>query len=109
MAVNQFWMRRSTCCPSGAEKKQLAPIDKREAKSTHGPYSAGACEACHERHDAADPGVAVKPTNALCIGCHEEFSATGAVRLDRSIHPVTDAPCVGCHNPHNARKPKLQL
>jgi len=32
-----------------------------------------------------------------------------AVRLDRSIHPVNDAPCTGCHNPHNARKPKLQM
>jgi predicted CXXCH cytochrome family protein len=96
-------------CPAGAEKKRLAPVEAREAKSTHGPYGAGACETCHERHDAANPGAAVKVTNDLCVGCHEEFTMGKPVRLDRSSHPVNDAPCVGCHNPHNARKPKLQL
>ncbi len=96
-------------CPAGAEKKGLAPVDAREARSTHGPYGAGACETCHERHDAAHPGAAVKVTNELCTSCHEEFTTGTPVRMDRSIHPVNDAPCVGCHNPHNARKPKLQL
>jgi predicted CXXCH cytochrome family protein len=96
-------------CPSGAENARLAPIPAREAKSVHGPYGAGACEACHERHDARSPGRAVRTSNDVCIGCHEEFGAGAAVRLDRSIHPVNDAPCTGCHNPHNARKPKLQL
>lgn len=96
-------------CPSGAEKKRLAPVERREAKSTHGPFGAGACETCHERHDAANPGAALKVTNELCIDCHEEFAGGGPVRMDRSLHPVNDAPCTSCHNPHNARKPKLQL
>jgi predicted CXXCH cytochrome family protein len=96
-------------CPSGAENRRLAPVAAREAKSTHGPYGSGACETCHERHDARDPGRAVRASNAVCVGCHEEFAGTAAVRLDRSIHPVNDAPCTGCHNPHNARKAKLQL
>jgi len=96
-------------CPSGAEDKRLAPIAARDARSTHGPYGAGACETCHERHEAANPGRAVRGSNASCTGCHEEFAAGAAVRLDRSIHPVNDAPCTGCHNPHNARKPKLQM
>jgi predicted CXXCH cytochrome family protein len=100
-------------CPSRGESRggnpRLAPIDAREAKSTHGPYAQGACEACHERHGAADPGRAVKTSNASCVDCHEEFAVGTAVRLDHSTHPVNDAPCTGCHNPHNARKPKLQM
>jgi predicted CXXCH cytochrome family protein len=96
-------------CPAGAEKKGLAPVAAAEAKSTHGPYAAGACETCHERHDARNPGAVLKASNELCIECHEEFAHGTPVRLDRSIHPVSDAPCTGCHNPHNARKPKLQL
>ena len=88
---------------------RLAPVEAREAKSTHGPYGSGACETCHERHDAANPGRAVKANDAACVGCHEEFAAGSQVRLDRAVHPVSDAPCTGCHNPHNARKPKLQM
>lgn len=95
-------------CPAGAEKTKLAPVEAREAKSTHGPYGAGACETCHERHDAGNPGRATA-SNALCVGCHEEFGAGTPVRMDRTVHPVNSAPCLGCHNPHNARKPKLQL
>lgn len=93
----------------GIDARRLAPIGAGEAKSTHGPYASGACETCHERHDAADPGRAVSASNEVCVGCHEEFAPGGPVRLDRSIHPVNDAPCIGCHNPHNARKPKLQM
>jgi predicted CXXCH cytochrome family protein len=97
-------------CPAGAERKGtvLAPIAASEAKSTHGPYAQGACDTCHARNDPDDPGPGKAP-NAVCIGCHEEFSDAKAVRLDRSLHPVNDAPCIGCHNPHNARKPKLQM
>jgi predicted CXXCH cytochrome family protein len=97
----------------GAEPRvgdlRLAPIDAGEAKSTHGPYASGACEACHERHDAANPGRAVKADDAACVGCHEEFAAASQVRLDRAVHPASQGPCTGCHNPHNARKPKLQM
>jgi predicted CXXCH cytochrome family protein len=97
-------------CPAGAEKKgkPLGPIAASGAKSTHGPYAAGACDACHARSDPDDPGPA-KATNDVCIGCHEEFSTGTSVRLDRSTHPIDGAPCIGCHNPHNARKPKLQM
>ncbi len=89
--------------------RRLAPIGAAEARSTHGPYASGACETCHERHDAADPGRVVSAANQVCVGCHEEFGAGTPVQLDRSRHPVNDAPCTGCHNPHNARKPKLQM
>jgi predicted CXXCH cytochrome family protein len=88
---------------------RLAPIAAAEARSTHGPFSSGACETCHERHDAANPGRAVSASNQVCVGCHEEFGVGTPVHLDRSVHPVNDAPCTGCHNPHNARKPKLQM
>lgn len=92
-----------------AEANRLAPIPESEAKSTHGPYQMGACETCHQRHDARNPGAAVKVSNELCFDCHDEFRGASPVKMDRNVHPRTSAACTTCHNPHNSRKPKLRM
>jgi predicted CXXCH cytochrome family protein len=92
-----------------AAEGRLAPVPPAEAASTHGPFEMGACEACHERHDAGDPGAAPARSNDLCFGCHDEFRGTSAVKLESVVHPGAKADCTGCHNPHNSRKKKLRL
>ena len=92
-----------------AEPSRLAPIPNAEAASTHGPYEMGACETCHQRHDAANPGPALKVTNELCFECHDEFKGTAPVKMESAVHPTTKAACTTCHNPHNSRKKKLRM
>lgn len=94
---------------AGAANDRLAPIPPTEAASTHGPFEMGACEACHQRHDARNPGAAPARSNDLCFGCHDEFRGTSAVRLESMVHPGASADCTACHNPHNSRKKKLRL
>ncbi len=92
-----------------AENTRLAPIPKEQAISTHGPYEMGACETCHQRHDAADPGPALKVSNDLCFECHDEFKGAAPVKMEKAVHPTVKAACTTCHNPHNARKKRLRL
>jgi predicted CXXCH cytochrome family protein len=92
-----------------AQANRLAPIPAKEAQSAHGPYQAGACETCHERHDPKNPGAAVKVSNDLCFDCHDEFRGKAPVKMDRTVHPANVATCTTCHNPHNSRKKKLRL
>jgi len=92
-----------------AEANRLAPIAASDAASTHGPYEMGACETCHERHDAKNPGAAVKVSNDLCYDCHDEFRGSAPVKMESSVHPKNVAACTICHNPHNSRKKKLRL
>lgn len=90
-------------------ENRLAPIPKADATSTHGPFEMGACETCHQRHDADNPGAAVKVSNDLCYDCHDEFKGSASVRTERSVHPKAGPLCTGCHNPHNSKKKKLRL
>ncbi len=92
-----------------AENGRLAPIPRAEAVSSHGPYTMGACEACHQRHDASNPGPALKVSNDLCYECHDEFRGSAPVRMEKALHPIVKADCTSCHNPHNARKKRLRL
>ncbi len=92
-----------------AENPRLAPIPKAEAVSTHGPFEMGACETCHQRHDAADPGPALKVSNDLCYECHDEFRGSASVKMDKAVHPSVKAACTLCHNPHNAKKKRLRM
>ncbi len=92
-----------------AGENRLAPIPPREATSTHGPYEMGACETCHERHDARNPGAALKVSNDLCFECHDEFKSGTPVKMESAVHPSTKASCTLCHNPHNSKKKKLRL
>ncbi len=92
-----------------AQGGRLAPIPRAQAVSTHGPYEMGACEACHQRHDAANPGPALKVSNDLCFECHEDFKGSAPVRMDAAVHPIVKSDCTTCHNPHNARKKRLRI
>jgi len=92
-----------------AKDNRLAPISSADAASTHGPYEMGACETCHERHDAANPGAALKASNDLCFECHDEFKGTAPVKMESAVHPASKASCTACHNPHNSKKKKLRL
>ncbi len=92
-----------------AEASRLAPIPENDAKSSHGPYQMGACEICHQRHEAKNPGPAIKVSNDLCFDCHDEFRGTAPVKMDKAVHPKTSAACTMCHNPHNSKKAKLRM
>lgn len=80
----------------------LAPLPRREAISTHGPFEAGDCGACHVGK-GRKPGKLRRAGNDLCFECHEEY------RKPVANHADGDASCTSCHSPHNARKPKLLL
>ena len=83
---------------------RLAPIAGDAAVSSHAPFEMGQCDACHATASRDTPGPLVKPGNALCFECHDEF------RRAVKGHPRSaPAACVGCHSPHNARKAKLLL
>jgi len=92
----------------GADSR-LAAIPNDLAVSTHGPYEAGACDTCHERASAKNPGKALKVTNDLCFDCHDDFKGGSAVRLEKSKHPAGSTACTKCHNPHNSKKRKLLM
>lgn len=95
--------------PARAGNPKLAPLPREEAVSTHGPYEMGACDTCHERADASNPGRALKVSNDLCFECHDEFRGSAPVKMDHRLHPSSKAACTGCHSPHNSRKRKLLL
>jgi predicted CXXCH cytochrome family protein len=92
-----------------AADSRLAAVPNDAAVSTHGPYEAGACDTCHERANAKDPGPALKVTNDLCFDCHDDFKGSKAVKLEKSKHPAGTTTCTKCHNPHNSRKRKLLM
>ncbi len=95
--------------PADAEGNRLAPLPRGQATVVHGPYEQGACDVCHERADAANPGAA-RVTNETCLACHDEFAGSAPVRITKGkAHPSGKGACTGCHNPHNARKKKLLL
>jgi predicted CXXCH cytochrome family protein len=87
----------------------IAAVPNDQAVSTHGPYEAGACDTCHERANAKDPGKALKVTNDLCFDCHDDFKSGSAVKLEKAKHPASKMSCTKCHNPHNSKKRKLLL
>ncbi len=108
-AIVSLALALAAAAAPAAPAARLAPVPAEEAASTHGPFAMGACETCHERHDAKDPGPARKASDELCFGCHDEFKGSAAVRIDAALHPADRAGCTRCHNPHNARKKKLLL
>lgn len=94
---------------AAAADSRFAAVPNDQAVSTHGPYEAGACDTCHERSNAKDPGRALKVTNELCFDCHDDFKASG-VKLEKMKHPSgSSTACTKCHNPHNSKKRKLLM
>jgi predicted CXXCH cytochrome family protein len=94
---------------AAAADRRFAAVPSDQAVSTHGPYEAGACDTCHERANAKDPGKALKVTNDLCFDCHDDFKSSTAVRLEKMKHPSGSTACTRCHNPHNSKKRKLLM
>ena len=80
----------------------LAPLEPKEALSTHAPFEMGVCEACHKGKPVdGQPGLIVKKTNALCFDCHDDYAKP------MKGHPSPSDRCLVCHSPHNAKKKKL--
>jgi predicted CXXCH cytochrome family protein len=95
--------------PAGADDKKLAPLPRDQATVVHGPYEQGACDTCHERSDAGNPGTA-RVTNETCLACHDDFAGKAPVKIGKNrAHPSVKGSCIDCHNPHNSRKKKLLL
>ena len=67
--------------------------------SSHGPYAARLCDACHER---GATNALVAPPDELCSRCH-------TIPLDKTyMHgPLTSGGCLVCHEPHDSRYPSL--
>jgi predicted CXXCH cytochrome family protein len=93
---------------TSAADSRFAAVPNDQAVSTHGPYEAGACDTCHERANAKDPGKALKVTNDLCFDCHDDFKSS-TVKLGKMKHPSGSTACTKCHNPHNSKKRKLLM
>lgn len=92
-----------------AGESRLAPLPKDQAAVVHGPYGQGACDTCHERADAGNPGTA-KATNETCLSCHDEFAGSAPVRITKGkAHPSGKSTCTSCHNPHNSKRKKLLM
>ena len=86
-------------------KVSLAPlVAGRKAVSSHAPFEAGDCKVCHQGNDPKKPGPLVKSGTAMCLDCHEEFTA---ILGRKHKHRPAGRDCNACHNPHNAAFPKL--
>ncbi len=83
--------------------------------STHGPFAAQLCAACHlvaqgGRVAMASSGSLLRlaPTE-LCRHCHgDRLLATPARKAGSGLHgPVAAGLCLACHLPHRSRRPSL--
>ena len=81
----------------------LGPLSAKPV-SSHAPFEAGECKICHQGADPKQPGPVVKQPPALCLECHEEFTA---VMKRPHTHMPARTNCTICHNPHNAANRKL--
>jgi len=64
----------------------------------HAPAVGSGCLECHAYSDPEEHRfVLSKPSNQLCVQCHEP------PHLDRVVHkPVADGDCLSCHDPHGS-------
>jgi predicted CXXCH cytochrome family protein len=95
------------CDPFRTPHTAGPPVTKAEERSSHAPYSAGDCAACHNAWTAA-PGESLEqavqragiivPVNENCASCHQEL-----FRAPPPGHPPAQAYCTSCHAPHNSR------
>ena len=86
-------------------KNDWTPLpDAEKPVSAHAPFMDGDCSLCHQHKDRNDPGAIIKPVNALCLDCHDDFAK---VMARKSTHEAARVSCISCHNPHNSRQPKL--
>jgi predicted CXXCH cytochrome family protein len=75
----------------GSRQKQ-AVIKPRP--STHGPYAARMCEACHQRGGS---NKLLLPVEELCLNCHDLN-----IKKKHTHGPVASGGCRVCHEPHGS-------
>ena len=86
---------------SAIQSYQLQPLPTGvAAQSLHAPFAGANCSFCHEKEDTKAPGPLLKPTNEICLDCHEDFKQYMARKFKHS--PVM-ASCSNCHNAHNSK------
>ena len=69
---------------------------KKGKPSSHGPYAAKLCNACHNVRGGAAGGSLVLPVQELCFKCH--VFNTGLY-----VHgPIAAGGCLICHDPHGS-------
>ncbi|MDA8099743.1 MAG: hypothetical protein M0042_08960 [Nitrospiraceae bacterium] len=67
--------------------------------TTHGPYAARLCEACHQRGSG---NKLILPVEELCLKCHVVSIAK------KNVHgPLASGGCRVCHEPHGSGKAYL--
>ncbi len=93
--------------PSSGQEKPAQPAEVAPAShvsnsgTSHPPYEAKMCDACHDAEGGSNGLKAVPPD--LCYQCHEPMDKAGPV-----VHwPVKQGRCLSCHNPHSAGNEKL--
>ncbi len=100
------------------------PRPARWQGSTHGPFAAQLCQACHLVAQGGRVAMAGSvgpppggrsgsllrlPATALCRNCHRDpLLATPAREVGSGLHgPVAAGLCQACHLPHRSRQPSL--
>jgi predicted CXXCH cytochrome family protein len=82
--------------------------DLLEDRAVVHPPASDDCSVCHEV-TVADDGTKVafaETEPALCLMCHDEWTAAVEAELESPHFPVTDS-CVTCHDPHASDEPHL--
>jgi predicted CXXCH cytochrome family protein len=106
---------RNTRCDPFRTPRVLGrgPVADAKARSSHAPYTAGDCGACHLPHTAVPgesaeqaklPGKALTPVLDQCLSCHREM-----FRAPPKGHPSERSFCTSCHDPHSSRERSLLL
>ena len=57
----------------------------------HGPYAKGQCVLCHDPHVSDFPNQLRAEGNALCLGCHQNRTIKGNVKLFNSSQELTQS------------------
>ena len=112
-AACQTDMRAQRCDPYRTPRvAAAAPLPRAEEKSSHAPFAAGDCWACHvkeppkpgEPQEKARLRAVIRPVNDHCVSCHKEMFS----RAPKG-HPPEQAYCASCHDPHNSKQRSLLL
>lgn len=83
--------------PHSSDKQRLL------RKSSHGPYTAGLCSACHPKPVDGKVGLTAATVDSLCYKCHTQFKAEMTDAGSRhKLLSQSDRSCIECHDPHAA-------
>ncbi len=112
--------RRPPVAPAAApvrapSRPRTVPALPRWAGSSHGPFAAQLCAACHTvdsangRVSTSSGSLLLHPRQELCFKCHGTSLLPESARRDgAALHgPVAAGLCLACHDPHRTRQPFL--